>query len=47
MRRLKKLQNNNATPPTLLDFGSGHGSWSRATGQEGFSDVAYEPSVEL
>ena len=46
MRRFMKLLGSYEYPPTLLDFGSGHGRWSRAAVLEGFLVTAYEPSLE-
>lgn len=45
MRRFRNFSAVTKTP-TLLDFGSGHGRWSRAAVLEGFLVTAYEPSLE-
>ena len=46
MRRFMKLLGSYEYSPTLLDFGSGHGRWSRAAVLAGFLVTAYEPSLE-
>lgn len=45
MRRLFRLVGIRARP-SLLDYGSGFGRWSRAAASVGFDVTAYEPTVE-
>lgn len=46
MSRLRKLVGKRvASPPRLLDYGSGYGRWARAAALEGFEVTAYEPSL--
>lgn len=45
MRRLRRMTQDQGSPPTLLDYGSGFGRWARAAVAAGFAVTAFEPSA--